>query len=197
MKITDEQVERARCSLGRDNYRVAISCIKSALEAASQETPGETTDVPNPYNGGDTNVIPTPQALAVFGKLVVTREMADLVWSDFARNVVGTNSLQEALQSFVDRHAINPIAFAERMPASGAEILVLSNHWSRWGTWYPSQECRATHWLPALALPIPEPPVDPKELAWRGFKDDFPGISCDVVKANFEAVWEAAQREGK
>jgi hypothetical protein len=182
--ITDEQVDAARREMRRRCCPVLFTDMRAALEAA----------------------FPEPPSPAVFGKLVVTEEMAEEVRISFFLGP--RDAMRKALQSFVDRHAIKPIAFAERMPVNGSDVWIWSVSgdvrgrtspcWFYYGIWRNVNPLYShTHWLPASALPIPEPPVDPKEQAWRGFKDDFPGISCDVVKANFEAVWEAAQREGK
>jgi hypothetical protein len=182
--ITNEQVD-AFCKIIWPYWPNKItdsthSLVRKALESAFPDT---STGIP---------VDPKP---AAFGKLVVSEEMDH----DFYRSTLCV-SRQAALQSFVDRHSIKPIAFADRLPEKGQGILIWDKVNSFWcACIYNTEKTFSyhsfSHWLPASALPVPEPvAVDAKGKAYEKFLNGFTGISS---RAQFDFVWESAQRAGK
>jgi hypothetical protein len=192
MKITDEQVlavlKEFYPSAPKDVFDTLEKCdMRRALEAA----------------------FPDEQP-AAFGKLVVSEEMAaqanDLWQRTFSIHNHSSEEddllltcYQTVLQSFVDAHSIKPIAFADRMPEKDSRILVWNSLNNQWVVccnfdWKVRHE-EFTHWLPASALPIPEPAlVDPKEECFNKVMQGQDGQT--VTRKDLEHVWQAAQQAG-
>jgi hypothetical protein len=136
------------------------------------------------------------QQPAAFGKLVVTEQMALHV---FNKMNTTTTTLREPLQVFLDRHSIKPIAFTDRMPEDGQECYAYYQPHQRWCYYYDDVGSENyTHWLPASALPIPEPAVvDAKEAAWREYlKGHAPSQLLTCSEEDFKTGYEAAQAGG-
>jgi hypothetical protein len=177
--ITDEQVDAFRLAISKtNNWLPSINDVHAALEAAFPE-----------------------QQPAAFGKLVVTDEMARQ-YND--RYLTMGSTTKNVLQSFVDRHSLKPIAFADRVPEKGETVYIYSLNYKCWfqtERWVTSanspRTTDETHWLPASALPIPEPVVDPMEAAWNLYRvsNEVPN-GATLAKQDFIAGYEAGQAGG-
>jgi hypothetical protein len=182
--ITDEQVDAFRLAISKtNNWLPSINDVHAALEAA----------------------FPEPQP-AAFGPLVVTEEMFKQLGEEIDELYTDDNTLAEArvlaMQLFVDRHAIKPIAFADRIPEERQFIYMYTPNCKYWThtVWFKDTMpyCEYwTHWLPASALPIPDPVVDPMEAAWNLYRvsNEVPN-GATLAKQDFIAGYEAGQTEG-
>jgi hypothetical protein len=191
MKITDEMINRANNAYYTSRGSMAM---RAALEAAFPE--------PQPYNIGPCAIIPNEQP-AVFGRLVVTDDILDTFVHDWWDKDV---SSIEALQNFVDRHAMQPRSMKNDPPKHGDRIYVSCEHnysprWFHFGT---VDEVDNIHrlkeynwWLPASALPVPEVVVvDAKEEAWKRYKLQEWDRVTPPIKMDFKAGFEAGQKAG-
>lgn len=118
-------------------------------------------------------------------------------------NLVSRSDELFILERFPDK-PIKPIAFADRMPEPGSAVHIAAAGHPQWDfhscfdkNVIDEYEEEITHWLPASALPIPEPAVDAKEEAWKkhcekGGTADTPG----PFKFGFLAGYEAAHAGG-
>jgi hypothetical protein len=194
-KITDEQVEIVLRNwftpVKEQNIQPNMIAMRKALEAAFP------TDQ-HRHSIKNTNIL-------FITPFVVTEEMRE----EFSVAIGDSNMetingrINDALQSFVDRHAIKPIAFADQIPTEGINIYFWDLRFKCWKfeCQFVSEESYGgrSHWLPASDLPIPEPAVvDPKEAAWNRYCDDCNDpYSNQTDECAFKAGYEAGQAGGK
>jgi hypothetical protein len=135
------------------------------------------------------------QQPAVFTKLVVTEEMAFNFRQEAEKDM--SISTKQLLQSFVDRHSIQMKQAYQKFVPTGSVV------WdSKRKIWMsmndveqeqPDWKTRYTHWLPASALPVPEPVVDAKEEAKEKAWDQW---KHNLSRSHFDQIWFLAQKAG-